>query len=156
GKTLLVDMTSRACAEMGLSVQRSGPNRIPQMTPGELCDVLLVDEADMAPDSMRKALSSEAGKNIAKTTVLFGRGSYIHHTDISTVHPVVIELTPLSLADARLYLLQRATDSGWSDLFTPDALDLIAKGSHGSLQLLRSIACFAYLRAANDGTPQIS
>jgi hypothetical protein len=67
-----------------------------------------------------------------------------------------IELTRLSQSDTRAYLQERATQAGFTDLFTPAALDLIVDASRGLPRSLWSIAGLAYFYAASAGASQIS
>src|SRR4029077_6498427 len=66
-----------------------------------------------------------------------------------------VELSPLSLSDARNYLQERAASIGRTNLYSPEALDLLIDGSRGLPRLLRSIAHQAYWAAASEGAPQI-
>jgi len=126
------------------------------MKSGQSCDVLLVDEANFIKDSMLKALSRGGGKNPATTKVFLGLPSCLGRFAFSNLPPALIELTPLSPSDARSYLLELATSAGSPDLFTTEAIDLIIDRSRGSVRSLRSIASFAFLRAASDEASQIT
>ncbi len=156
GKTLLVDMTERACSEKGLSVRRVDRGDLLHLTLGRRSDVLLVDEANAVAESMLEALLPKGGEITATTTVFLGLPSFAHRFAFSDVRPVVIELTPLPESDARSYLLERAASAGLPNLFTTEALDLIIDGSAGSPRLLRSIASLAFFGAASDGASQIN
>jgi hypothetical protein len=155
GKTLLVDMTARTCSEMGLSVERVDRGDLVHMTRGQQVDVLLVDEANSIPDSMLDALLAEGDKKAATTTVFLGLPSCVNGFAFSDVHPVIVELTPLPQSDARNYLIECASGAGLPDLFATEALDLIVNNALGSPRLLRSLASFAFFRAACDGASQI-
>jgi hypothetical protein len=74
----------------------------------------------------------------------------------SAVDTVIVELTRLSQSDTRLYLVERATHAGLTDLFAPAALDLIVDASRGLPRSLWSIAGLAYFSAASAGAVQIS
>src|SRR5258706_556355 len=62
---------------------------------------------------------------------------------------------PLSLSDARNYLHERAASIGRTNLYSPEALDLIIDGSRALPRLLQSIAHQAYWAAASEGASQI-
>jgi hypothetical protein len=154
GKTRLVGMVGRACTEKGLVVRRVDRGDMVHTMLGQSCDVLLVDEANSIPDSILEALSR--GSSGAATTVFVGLPSFVSRIIFQNVRPVMIELIPLPPSDARNYLLERATSAGMTNLFTEEALDFIVDGSQGSPRLMRSIASFAFFRAASDGGFQIS
>jgi hypothetical protein len=116
----------------------------------QACDVLLVDEATSVADSMLEALTLVEGKNAATTIVFAGLPSCINRLAFLNLHPAIIELSILSPCDARSYLLEQAMSVGCPDLFTAQALNLIVNESHGSFGRLRSIASFAFFRAALD------
>jgi type II secretory pathway predicted ATPase ExeA len=124
-------MTARACAEKNLSVRRTHRGDLMHMALGQRSDVLLVDEANSVAESMLQALSLGEGKNPATTTVFLGLPSCVSRFLLSKIHPVIIELTPLPPADARIYLLEQANQARLPDLFTTEALDLIINGSLG-------------------------
>jgi hypothetical protein len=81
--------------------------------------------------------------------------SCISRFSFSGTDAVVLELSPLSLLDARLYLTERGNSIGRPNLFTPQALDLIIDASRGVPRLLRTIAGLAYFNAAAEGASQI-
>jgi hypothetical protein len=154
GKTLLAKLATRACAEMGLSVQRIHRGDLLDVAARERSDVLLVDEADSIPDSTLHVLLSEGDKRPATTTVLLCLPASVHR--FSALADAVVDLTRLSQSDTRLYLQERATHAGFRDLFAPAALDLIVDASRGVPRSLWSIASLAYFSAASAGALQIS
>src|SRR5580704_18247719 len=154
GKTLLVDMTARLCTDMGLSVRRVDRGDLLHIALGQHSDVLLVDEANSVADAVLEAFSPEGRSNTATTTVFLGLPSCVARF-ISTVNPVLIQFDLLSRSDAEHYLHERATDAGFPDLFSDDALEVIVDGSSGSPRLLRRIASVAFFNAASDGAFQI-
>jgi len=156
GKTLLSDMVSRACSEMGLSVQCIARGDMAHWMLGERPDVLLVDEADSVADSFLEAFSSDGRTSAARTTVFLGLPACTARFDLLGLHPVVVELTSLTPLAARSYLLEMATSAGFADLFAADALDRIVQDSRGAPRLLRSMASFAFFVASSDGVSQIS
>ena len=129
GKTLLAQMATRACADMGLSVRRIHRGDLVDVAAGERSDLLLVDEADSMPDSTLHMLLFGGDKRPATTTVLLCLPPSVLR--FSTVADAVVELTRLSLSDTRLYLQERATRASFPGLFTPTALDLIVDASRG-------------------------
>jgi hypothetical protein len=156
GKTLLADMIARACGEIGLTSRHANRGDMAHLSLGQPSDVLLVDEANSISDAALESLAPKEGKNVATTTVFLCLPSCASRFSFANVQPVVIELTAFSQSDARNYLLERARSVGLSDLFAPDALDVIIKGSLGSPRLLRSIASLAFFGAASEGAPQIA
>ena len=82
--------------------------------------------------------------------------SCIGRFSFSGTEPVVVELGPLSLLDARLYLTERGNSIGRANLLTAEALDHIIEGSKGIPRVLRSIASLAYFNAALEGASQIA
>ena len=153
GKSLLAEMTARACSAMELSVQSVVRGDMVHMALDERSDLLLVDEADSVADTFLEALGAEVGKTVATTTVFLGLPACINRFVSLGVHPVVVELRLFSPTDARTYLLEAAAD--FPDLFTADALDLIVHEAHGTPRLLRSMASFAFFVAASDSASQI-
>jgi hypothetical protein len=154
GKTLLAQMATRACADLGLSVRRIHRGDLVDVAAGERSDLLLVDEADSMPDSTLHMLLFEGDKRPAITTVLLCLPASVPR--FGTVADAVVELTRLSLSDTRLYLQERATRASFPGLFTPTALDLIVDASRGLPRSLWSIAGLAYFFAASAGASQIS
>jgi hypothetical protein len=59
-----------------------------------------------------------------ETMVFMCLPSCISRFSFSGTDAVVLELSPLSLLDARLYLTERGNSIGRPNLFTPQALDL--------------------------------
>lgn len=156
GKSLLVDMTVRACVDMGLTARRIERSDQVQTLLGTKSDVLLIDQTDSMSNSSLHTLLSAEGRNIATTMVFMCLPTCVGQLGFSDVERATIELTPLSLSDARNYLHERATSIGRTNLFTPEALDLVIDGSRGLPRLLRSIAHLAYWAAASEGAPQIA
>jgi hypothetical protein len=155
GKSLLMDMVARACSGMGLSVRSIERGDLLHAAAGEHSDVLLIDEADSMSNSTLQALLSARGKAVATTTVFLCLPSCVSRLNFSGSDAAVFELSPLSLSDARTYLLERANSIGRPHLFTPEALDMIIDGSRGLPRLLRSIASLAFFRAACEETSRI-
>ncbi|HEY4263690.1 MAG TPA: hypothetical protein VGM72_00100, partial [Micropepsaceae bacterium] len=155
GKTLLANMVTRACAEMGLTIRRIHRGDLVDGAAGERSDLLLIDEADSMTDLALKTLLLGSAKRPATTTVLLCLPSSVRRFS-SAVDTVIVELTRLSQSDTRLYLVERATHAGLTDLFAPAALDLIVDASRGLPRSLWSIAGLAYFSAASAGAVQIS
>jgi hypothetical protein len=155
GKSSLMDMTARACLEMGLSVRRVERGDQVHTAFGKKFDVLLVDQTDSMSNSSLQTLLSAEGKNTATTMVFMCRPSCVGRFNFLDTHGAIIELTPLSLSDSRNYLQERAASIGRANLFTPEALDLVIDGSRGLPRLLRSIAHLAFFAAASEGASQI-
>ena len=156
GKTLLVNMIARSCAEMGLCARQIDRGDLMHVAFGQCADVLLIDEADSITDSTLHTLVS-AGANTSTTTMIFlCLPSNVRRFTSSGGRAVIIELAPLMHADARNYLLERATSAGRPDLFDADALDLLIDGSRGSPRVLRSIASLSFFAAAVDGSSRIA
>jgi type II secretory pathway predicted ATPase ExeA len=156
GKTLLLSMAARVWTDMGLTVRQVDHGDRVRMAPAQRPDLLLIDEADSIADTMLHALVSVGGKNAA-TTVVFVCLPWNVGRFRSLADPVaVVELTPLTQSEARNYLLEQVPPAGRPDLFTPEALELVVKGSGGSPRLLQSIASLAFFSAAFDGASQIS
>jgi hypothetical protein len=154
GKSLLTDMTARACLGMGLSVRRVERGDQVHTAFGAKSDVLLVDQTDSMSNSNLQTLLS-SGKNTAATMVFMCLPTSVGRFSFSDTRGVTIELTPLALSDSRNYLQERAASIGRPNLFTPEALDLAIDGSRGLPRLLRSIAHLAFLAAASEGATQI-
>jgi hypothetical protein len=155
GKSMLMDVTARACVGMGLSVRRVERGDLVQVPIGQKSDVLLVDQTDSMSNTSLQTLLSPSGKDIATTMVFLCLPSSVCRFSFSGTNAAVVELTPLALSDARNYLQERAASIGRSHLFTPEALDLIIDGSRGLPRLLRSIAQLAFFGAASEGASQI-
>jgi len=155
GKSLLVDMTARACADMGLTVRRIDRGDQVHTLLGTKSDVLLIDQTDSMSSSSLQTLLSPEGKNTTTTMVFMCLPTCVGQIGFSGGDRASIELTPLSLSDARNYLHERAASIGRTNLFSPEALDLVIDGSRGLPRLLRSIAHLAYWAAASEGAPQI-
>jgi hypothetical protein len=155
GKTLLVDMTVRACADMGLTARRVDSGDQVHALLGTKSDVVLIDQTDSMSNSSLQTLLSPEGKNTATTTVFMCLPTCVGQIGFAAANRATIELTPLSLSDARNYLHERAVSIGRTNLFSPEALDLVIDGSRGLPRLLRSIAHLAYWAAASEGAPQI-
>ena len=155
GKSLLADMTARACVDMGLTVRRIDRGDQVHALLGTKSDVLLIDQTDSMPASSLQTLLSPEGKNTATTMVFMCLPSCVGQVSFSGGDRATVELTPLSLSDARNYLHERAASIGRTNLYSPEALDLIIDGSRGLPRLLRSIAHQAYWAAASEGAPQI-
>jgi hypothetical protein len=155
GKSQLADMTARACVEMGLTVRRIGRGDEVQGLIGTKSDVLLIDQTDSMPAYSLQTLLSPEGKNTTTTMVFMCLPACVGQISFSGGARATIELTPLSLSDARNYLHERAASIGRTNLYSPEALDLIIDGSRGLPRLLRSIAHLAYWAAASEGAPQI-
>src|SRR5258706_14869121 len=155
GKSLLADMTARACVDMGLTVRRIDQGDQVYALLGTKSDVLLIDQTDSMPTSSLQTLLSLGGKNIATTMVFMCLPSFVGQVSFSGGDRATVELTPLSLSDARNYLHERAASIGRTNLYSPEALDLIIDGSGGLPRLLQSIAHQAYWAAASEDAPQI-
>ena len=155
GKSLLVEMTARACSDMALSVRRVDRGDLVHVALSQRSDLLLVDEADLIADTTLQVLLSADCKKAATTIVFLCLPACAGRFANSEVRPVIIELTPLSQPYAQNYLMERATSAGFANLFEPEALDLVAYGSRGSPRLLRSIASLAFFCAASDRASQI-
>jgi hypothetical protein len=153
GKSLLLDMTFRACSTMGLPVRHADRAELLQLCLRERSDVLLIDHAEIIPVSTLEQLFAPDQKNAATTTILFWRSDFAFAG--LNLQAVVVHLQALSDSDSRAYLMERAASIGRPDLFGPDAVDLIIRSSHGSLQHARTLAKFAFFAAAMDGAPQI-
>ncbi|HEX3487101.1 MAG TPA: hypothetical protein VHT51_18745 [Micropepsaceae bacterium] len=155
GKTLLVDMTVRACADMGLTARRADTADQVHALVGTKSDVVLIDQTDSMSNSSLQTLLSPEGKNTATTMVFMCLPTCVGQIGFAAANRATIELTPLSLSDARNYLHERAVSIGRTNLFSPEALDLVIDGSRGLPRLLRSIAHLAYWAAASENAPQI-
>jgi hypothetical protein len=155
GKSLLMDMTSRACVDMGLSARRVERNDQAVAALGTKSDVLLVDQTDSMSDATLGALLAATDEASAATMVFMCLPSCVRRFSFFGTPGTTIELTPLTLSDARNYLLGRASSIGRPNMFTPAALDLVIDGSRGLPRLLRSIAHLAFFAAASEGASQI-
>src|SRR5882672_4879911 len=155
GKTLLINMIARACTDMGLCARQIDRGDLMHVAFGQCADVLLIDEADSIPESTLHTLISPGANTSTTTMVFLCLPSNVRRFTSSGGRAVIIELAPLTHADARNYLLERATSAGRPDLFETDALELLIDGSHGSPRVLRSIASLAFFAAAVDGSPRI-
>jgi hypothetical protein len=155
GKSLLVDMTVRACVDMGLTVRRIDRGDQVHALLGTKSDVLLIDQTDSMPTSSLQTLLSPEGRNTTTTMVFMCLPTCVGQVSFSGGDRATIELTPLSLSDARNYLHERAASIGRTNLYSPEALDLVIDGARGLPRLLRSIAHLAYWAAASEGAPQI-
>ncbi len=155
GKSVLADMITRACADMGLTMRRIERGDQVYALFTTKSDVLLIDQTDsMATFSLQILLSPEV-KNTTTTMVFMCQPSCVGQLNFSGDDHATVELTPLSLSDARNYLHERAASIGRTNLYSPEALDLIIDGSRGLPRLLQSIAHQAYWAAASEGAPQI-
>ena len=92
GKSSLMDMTARACLEMGLSVRRVERGAEVQMAFGTKSDVLLVDQADSMSDSSLQTLLSADGKNTATTMVFMCLPACVYRFNSLDTHGATIEL----------------------------------------------------------------
>ena len=155
GKTLLLEIIERACSAKGMSVRRVDRGDLADMALGEWSDLLLVDEADSLCDTTLQALTSQDGKKAAGILVLARHQPYAAPLG-EKVAPVIVNLTRLAQADARTYIVQRATRAGRPDLFAPEALDALVDAACGSPRLVRSIGGLALFFAVNDRAPQIA
>ena len=155
GKSQLADMTARACVEMGLTVRRIDRGDQVHGLLGTKSDVLLIDQTDSMPAFSLQTLLSPEGKKTTTTMVFMCLPACVGQISFSGDNRATIELTPLSLSDARNYLHERAASIGRTNLYSPEALDLIIDGSRGLPRLLRSIAHLAYWAAASEGASQI-
>ena len=156
GKTLLVNMIARSCTDMGLCARQIDRGDLMHMAFGQCADVLLIDEADSITESTLHTLIS-AGANTSTTTMVFlCLPSNARRFTSTGGRAVIIELAPLMHADARNYLLERATSAGRPDLFDSDALDLLIDGARGSPRVLRSIASLSFFAAAVEGAARIA
>ncbi|HYK78841.1 MAG TPA: hypothetical protein VEU95_04395 [Micropepsaceae bacterium] len=156
GKTLLMNMIARSCTDMGLCARQIDRGDLMHVAFGQCADVLLIDEADSITESTLHTLIS-AGANTSTTTMVFlCLPSNARRFTSSGGRAVIIELAPLMHADARNYLLERATSAGRPDLFDADALDLLIDGARGSPRVLRSIASLSFFAAAVDGSARIA
>ena len=155
GKTVLVSMVARACADMGLSVCRIERGDLLTEAAGDASDVLFVDEADSMSNAVLQSVLTARDRHADRTIVFLCLPSSISRFNFSGTDAVVLELSPLSFLDARLYLTGRGNSIGRPDLFTPQALDVVIDASKGVPRLLRSIASLGYFNAAVAGAPQI-
>ena len=155
GKTLLLEIIERACSAKGMSVRRVDRGDLADMALDEWSDLLLVDEADSLCDTTLQALASQDGKKAAGILVL-ARHQPCATASRENVAHVIVNLTPLAQADARTYIVQRATRAGRPDLFAPEALDALVDAACGSPRLLRSIGGLALFFAVNDRALQIT
>jgi type II secretory pathway predicted ATPase ExeA len=156
GKTLLMNMIARSCTDMGLCARQIDRGDLMHVAFGQCADVLLIDEADSITESTLHTLIS-AGANTSTTTMVFlCLPSNARRFTSTGGRAVIIELAPLMHADARNYLLERATSAGRPDLFDADALDLLIDGARGSPRVLRSIASLSFFAAAVDGSARIA
>ena len=155
GKSLLADMTARACVDMGLTVRRIDSGDQVYALLGTKSDVLLIDQTDSMSVTSLQILLSPTGKNTATTMVFMCLPSCVGQVSFSGGDRATVELTPLSLSDARNYLNERAASIGRANLYSPEALDLVIDDSRGLPRLLRSIAHQAYWAAASEGALQI-
>jgi hypothetical protein len=155
GKSQLADMTARACVDMGLTVRRIERGDQVYGLLSTKSDVLLIDQTDSMPDFSLQVMLSPEVKNTTTTMVFMCVPSCVGQVNFSGGDHATVELTPLSLSDARNYLHERAASIGRTNLYSPEALDLIIDGSRGLPRLLQSIAHQAYWAAASEGAPQI-
>ena len=155
GKTLLLEIIERACSAKGMSVRRVDRGDLADMALDGWSDLLLVDEADSLCDTTLQALASQDGKKAAGILVLARHQPYAAPLG-EKVAPVIVNLTRLAQADARTYIVQRATRAGRPDLFAPEALDALVDAACGSPRLVRSIGGLALFFAVNDRAPQIA
>jgi hypothetical protein len=151
GKSLLADVTARACAEMGLSVRHVQRGDLVHMACDQKCDVLLVDEADSVANLGLQTLTV----HIATTVVLFCLPSAASRFDCAGAHASVVEVPRLTPSEARNYLREMGAGIGRPNLFTPEAVDLLIDGSRGVPRLLRSIGDFAFFMATSEGATQV-
>jgi hypothetical protein len=156
GKTVLAGMVAKACSEMGLSVRRIERGDLLTEDAADRTDVLFVDEAGSMSNAVLQSILSAGEKHADRTLVFMCLPSCVGRFSFSGTDPVVVELGPLSLLDARLYLTERGNTIGRRNLFTSEALDHIIDASKGIPRLLRSIASLAYFNAALEGAPQIA
>jgi len=156
GKSLLLDMTARACASTGLSIRREGRGDLIDGVPnGKKYDLLLIDEADVMPSSaLQKLLADEGGCRPTTMVFMCLPNSVSRFAQIGN-YPPLVQLQPMSARDAHGYLLAGATSMGRPDLFAAGTLDLIIEQSSGSPRLLRQNASLAFFSAAFEGCEQI-
>ena len=153
GKTLLMDMVVRVCADKGLSTRRIDRGDLVDVAHYSPCDVVLVDEAGSITEPTAQTFLSPDGKT-ATTCVFLCLPTAVHRFCCADTY--VVDLHGLSRSDARTYLLERAKSIGHPRLFAPDALDLILDRARGAFRLLRSIASLAFFDAAHEGAKQVA
>ena len=112
GKSLLMEITARACLAMGLSVRSIERGDLLAQAFGEKTDVLMVDQSDFMSNSSLQTLLSAGSKDTATTKVFLCLPSCVGRFTFSGLRTTVIELAPLSLSDARNYLQERAISIG--------------------------------------------
>ena len=156
GKTVLAGMVEKSCGDMGLSVRRLERGDLLTENAADGTDVLVVDEADSMSVAVLQSVLSAREKHTDRTIVFMCLPSCIGRFSFSGTDAVVVELGPLSLLDARLYLTERGNSIGRPKLFPVEALDVIIDASKGVPRLLRSIAGLAYFNAAIEGACQIA
>jgi hypothetical protein len=154
GKTFLLGLIERACTGDGRSVQRIDRGDLADAALSADCDVLLVDEADSIDQATLQALLGRESDARPSCIVFACRPS-------STQRFVgngraFVNLSMLSCAEARSFLLQNAKDAGCSNLFDGEALDCLIAASGGSPRLLKSIGSHAIFFASSQGANQIA
>jgi hypothetical protein len=155
GKSLLMEMTARACSAKRMSVRREPRGDLLDPAGGERCDVLLVDEADVLPSGTLHALLAAGRQTRPASLVFMCLPASVPRFDGIGKSPALVELGPMSASDARTYLQERAASIGRPDLFTPEAANLVIGQSRGLPRLLRQNASLAFFAAASEGRATI-
>jgi hypothetical protein len=155
GKSLLMEMTARACSARGMSVRREPRGDLVDPARGEKCDVLLVDDADVLPSGTLHALLAAGRQTRPASLVFMCLPASVPRFDGIGKSPALVELRPMSASDARSYLQERAASIGRPDLFTPEAANLVIGQSRGLPRLLRQNASLAFFAAASEGRATI-
>jgi hypothetical protein len=155
GKSLLMEMTARACLARGMSVRREARGDLVDPARADRCDVLLVDEADVLPSGTLHALLAAGRQTRPASLVFICLPTSVPRFDGIGKSPALVELGPMSANDARTYLQERAATIGRPDLFTPEAINLVIGQSRGLPRLLRQNASLAFFAAASEGRANI-
>jgi hypothetical protein len=151
GKTLLLQLLEEECAKDGLSVSRFYRGDLVSLELCQNCDLLLIDEADSIPDEvLHKIIGGRA--NVARSVVL----AFAHvrdHLFFENEKTRIVALDRLSDDEVRGYIRLIYAQP---DLFSPDALDFLARTTDGSPRILQQIASFAFFRARHDARSQVA
>ena len=157
GKSWLLAEVAKVCSDKRIAVRCEDRGDLIDPVLADMCDVLLVDEADsVAPEFLGQLMDAGSFRKKRRTIVLMCLPGSVSRFDPAGRSSVLVQLLPLSQQEAHEFLESGAKSIGRTSLFTWEAAQLVIARSGGSPRVLRRNASLAYFSAASEGQAQIT
>ena len=154
GKSLLLASVAKLASRQGFGIGEIGRGDQAHSLIGAGADLLLIDEAESITTATLSALAPGQPQQAARTIVFAAVDAFAYRIQPS-VETAEIRIGRLDAAGARAYLLGQAAAAGNSDLFTDEALNLIAAAANGSVRRLRVIGGAALFQATLENAARV-